>query len=112
MARTHTEIQAAKTKGAKDIEQSDESLDGLRAILFPDREGLYTGPGSYTAREIQIALKLSNHENARARARKAVMAGEMVEVKVLRVRSNGGEHVATGWVVKAEYDKWMDKQEK
>ena len=109
MDKASIEVQTTETTSHQDIEQSDESLDGLRAILFPDREGLYTGPGSYTAREIQIALKLSNHENARSRARKAVMAGEMVEVKVLRVRSNGGEHVATGWVVKAEYDKWANE---
>lgn len=109
MAKTHTEIQATETESHQDIAHSDESLDGLRAILFPDYEGLYTGPGALTAREIQAALKLNNHENARGRARKAVMAGEMVEVKVLRVKENGGEYVATGWVVKAEYDKWADE---
>ena len=94
--------------GTLDCTEEDIVSD-LRAILFPDHEGLYTGPGSYTAREIQIALKLSNHETARNRAKKAARAGEMVEVMVRRVRSNGGAYVATAWVVKAEYDGWVNE---
>ena len=107
MGETPVEVQAAETESHQDIEHSDESLDGLRAILFPDREGLYRGPGALTARDIQAVLKLNNHETARGRARKAAKAGEMVEVQVLRVKDNGGEYVATGWVVTAEYDKWV-----
>ena len=108
MAGTHTEVQAAKTKGNKDLAQSDESIDDLRRLLFPDYADLYVGPGALTAREIQVVLKLNNHEHARARASKAVMAGEMVEVKVLRTKANGAEYITTGWVVKAEYDEWIN----
>ncbi len=108
MAGASVKVQATKAKGDKDITHSTESLDDLHRLLFPDYADLYTGPGSRTAREIQEALGLSNHERARQRACKAVMAGEMVEVKVLRTKSNGAEYIATGWVVKAEYDEWIN----
>ena len=90
----------------------EDIVSDLRTLLFPDRIGLYDGPGALAAREIQVALKLNNHENARVRARKAVAAGAMVEVRVLRVKDNGGEYVTTAWVMKAEYDKWMGEQDK
>lgn len=89
----------------------EDIVSDLRSLLFPDRIGLYDGPGALTAREIQVALKLNNHENARGRARKAVLAGLMVEVKVLREKENGSEYVATAWVVKAEYDEWVDEDD-
>ena len=107
MAKAHSQVQATETESHQDITHSDESLDDLWRLLYPDRVDLYDGPGALTAREIQDALKLNNHESARARARKAVQSGAMVEVKVLRVKNNGGEYVATAWVVKAEYDEWV-----
>ncbi len=112
MDKASVEVQTTETTSHQDIEHSDELLDDLRILLFPDRIGLYDGPGALTAREIQEGLKLNNHENARARARKTVAAGKMVEVRVLRVKDNGGEYVTTAWVMKAEYDKWMGEQDK
>ena len=112
MAGTSTKVQAAKTKGNQDLSESDESVDDLRSLLFPDYADLYTGPGAHSARELQEELGLATHERARHRARKAVMAGVMVEVKVLRNKSNGAEYVTTGWVVKAEYDEWGRESER
>ncbi len=113
MGETPVKVQTTETESHQDIEHSDESLDGLRAILFPERTDLYDGPGALTAIEILAGLKLNNnHQTARTRARRAVAAGMMVEVMVLRVKSNGGEYVATAWVMKAEYDEWANEQEK
>jgi hypothetical protein len=107
MAKSHSTVQAAQTESHQDIEYSDESIDGLRRLLFPEYENLYTGPGSYTARELQEALGLGTHERARYRARKAVLAGEMVEVRVLRTKGNGAEYIAAGWVQRDVYDEWI-----
>ena len=113
MDKTSIEVQTTETTSHQDITHSDESLDDLRSLLFPDRVGLYGGPGSFTAIEILAELKLgNNHQTARTRARKAVAVGLMVEVQVLRVKDNGGEYVTTAWVMKAEYDEWTNEQEK
>ena len=111
MATTSAKVQAAKTKGPADITKSDESIDDLRSLLFPDYADLYTGPGAYSAIELQKMFDLNTHERARSRARKAVMAGAMVEVQILRVKSNGAEYTTTGWVKKAEYDTWGAESE-
>ncbi len=113
MDKASTEVQTTEATSHQDIIHSDESLDGLRAILFPDRVSLYTGPGADTARELRDKLGLKSRCGAYKRAQLAVRRGEMVEVEVLRTRKrNGGEYVTTGWVVKAEYDEWMNEQDK
>ena len=65
MAGTSTKVQATKTKGNQDLSESDESVDDLRTLLFPDHVGVYTGPGAYSARELQEELGLATHERAR-----------------------------------------------
>ena len=108
MAKTPIEVQASQAESRQDIEHSDESLDDLRNLLYPDRVGLYDGDGALTAREIQEVLKLNTHEGARARARRAARSGALVEVKVLRMKGNGGEYVTTAWVKRADYDNWVN----
>jgi len=108
MAKAHSEIQAAQTESHQDITDSDESLDALRDILFPEYSEAYRGPGAYTAEELNEMVGHGTHEQARYRARKAVTRGEMVEVKVLRYKKNGGgQYVVTAWVLKNVYDKWV-----
>ena len=112
MAKTPIEVQEAQAESHQDIEHSDESLDDLRSLLYPDRVGLYDGAGALTAKEIQETLNLNTHEGARSRAQRAARAGALIEVKVLRMKANGGEYVTTAWVKKADYDAWEQDNDK
>lgn len=108
MAKTHSEVQATETASHQDIVESDESLDALRDILFPEHSEVYRGPNAYTAEELNNMFDHGTHEQARYRARKAVHRGDMVEVKVLRYKKNGGgQYVVTAWVIKNVYDEWV-----
>jgi hypothetical protein len=109
MARAHTEVQTTKTKGHKDLSESDESLGGLCNLLFPDYADAYDGPGAHTAQEIHDALGFGTHESARSRARKATNRGELVQVQVIRQRTNGGKYLAAAWVKREIYDEWKSE---
>ena len=108
MDKTPSQVQTTETTSHQDIEHSDESLDGLRAVLYPDRTDLYNGPDAYTAQEIAEMLKL-HPRTITGRIKKATKCGDMVKVKVLRNRKgDGGEYVAAAWVLKAVYNQWSN----
>ena len=110
MGKTPAKVQTSETTSHQDITHSDESLDDLRAILFPDHANLYNGPGAYTMREMANVLGLGRTQT-RSRLEKAVTRGEMTKVRVKRENSNGGEYVTTAWVTRAAYDQWMENND-
>jgi len=105
MERENPEISTSHKACFKDITESDIELETITA-LFPDRQGLYDGPGAKTLTEItemgQVGFRL-----ARKKIAEQVNNGELVAVKVRREDALGRLMAPLdAYVLKRIYDWW------
>ena len=70
----------------------------------------YTGNGGFTTSELASAQNLSR-ATADSYARESEKRGEIVRVKLRKIKRNGGVYYPDGWVKKKYYDAWLAEQD-